>query len=703
LELRVIRLCLGLLLVLATPVLAAWPNDVHTNLAVCTAAVNQEFPQSVSDGAGGMFIAWLDSRNGTAYHLYAQHLLASGDVDPAWPASGAVICSTSGGKSYDLSIITDGAGGAIVTWPENRDGNQYADLYSQHVLSSGIVDPSWPVNGRPVAVAPWIQYRVQTVSDGAGGVIAVWQDGRSGSFDIYAHHVLASGAVDPAWPAQGRAICTAARDQYNPSIVSDNAGGALIAWDDFRSSDYDVYALHVLASGAIDPAWPANGLLVCGLPDVQYVPAIVPDGSGGGVIVWLDHRSGSEYEPYAQHLSISGVIDPAWPSTGRMLCTTATGAGIHVVVSDMAGGAIVAWSGPGVNGAEIFAQRILASGVVDPAWPPNGRAVCSELHQQQYPSITSDGEEGAIVLWSDPRNNNLDLYAQHVTSSGAIDPTWPNDGQAVTTAVGDQKPYSLTPVSDGNGGLLVAWQDERLGNNNRDIFAQRLARYGRPGNPEAEVVEVKDVPDDGGGEVEVVWRASYVENDPTEPVTHYGLFRSTPALLTAEATNASWDLVATVNATRSPTYACKVPTTADSSAAGVNTNLFMIRSATDGVPEWDSKPMEGYSVANLPPAAGIDREGARAAFRLAAPSPNPARSRTSVRFGLPTPSRARLAVFDATGRLVRVLESGELSAGGHLAEWNLRDERGRAVGAGLYFVGLETSSSRQVRRLAVTR
>jgi len=62
-------------------------------------------------------------------------------------------------------------------------------------------------------------------SDGAGGAIITWSDLRSGTdSDIYAQHVLASGLVDPGWPVDGRAICTAAGDQSSPAIVSDGAG-----------------------------------------------------------------------------------------------------------------------------------------------------------------------------------------------------------------------------------------------------------------------------------------------------------------------------------------------------------------------------------------------------------------------------------------------------------------------------------------------
>lgn len=67
------------------------------------------------------------------------------------------------------------------------------------------------------------------VSDGGGGAIITWQDLRGGvAYDIYAQYALAAGALDPVWPANGRALCTAGNEQANLNIVSDGVGGAIV-------------------------------------------------------------------------------------------------------------------------------------------------------------------------------------------------------------------------------------------------------------------------------------------------------------------------------------------------------------------------------------------------------------------------------------------------------------------------------------------
>lgn len=75
---------------------------------------------------------------------------------------------------------------------------------------------------------------------------------------------------------------------------------------------------------------------------------------------------------------------------------------------------------------------------------------------------------------------------------------------------------------------------------------------------------------------------------------------------------------------------------------------------------------------------------------LAPPSPNPFRGSAALRFGLARAGEVRLELFDVGGRRVRMLAEGVRSAGSHMVPWDGRDDGGRPVGAGIYFVRLVT-------------
>ena len=124
-----------------------------------------------------------------------------------------------------------------------------ADIYAQRINGSGAVQ--WTANGVAISTATDYQYYPTIVSDGAGGAIITWYDHRSGTNDdIYAQRINASGAVQ--WTANGVAICTAANYQEFPTIVSDGAGGAVITWHDLRNGLADIYAQRVDANGVTE-------------------------------------------------------------------------------------------------------------------------------------------------------------------------------------------------------------------------------------------------------------------------------------------------------------------------------------------------------------------------------------------------------------------------------------------------------------------
>ena len=456
----------------AAPAGAQWPIN---GVPLCTATGGQASPMIVADGTGGAIVTWFDARTGY-YDIYAQHVLATGAVDPAWPVDGRALCTAADHQVYP-KIVADGAGGAIVAWEDDRSGG-IGDIYAHHVLASGALDPAWPVNGLAVCTAANNQHLPTIVADGAGGAIVTWYDARNGNYDIYAQHVLGSGAVDAAWPADGQALCTAANDQSLPTIVADGAGGAIVTWQDFRGGvNNDIYAQHVLGSGAVDTAWPVDGRALCTATDNQFNATIVADQAGGAIVTWQDRRAGS-FDIYAQHVLGSGAVDPAWPADGRALCTAANNQSAPTIVADGAGGAIVTWEDlRGGGSADIYTQHVLASGAVDPAWPADGRALCIAANDQNHPTIVSDGAGGAIVTWDDSRGGsaNIDIYAQHVLGSGAVDPSWPVDGRALCTAA----EYQIVPtiVGDGAGGAIVTWEDHRNGTD-YDIYAQRVHASG---------------------------------------------------------------------------------------------------------------------------------------------------------------------------------------------------------------------------------
>lgn len=83
------------------------------------------------------------------------------------------------------------------------------------------------------------------------------------------------------------------------------------------------------------------------------------------------------------------------------------------------------------------------------------------------------------------------------------------------------------------------------------------------------------------------------------------------------------------------------------------------------------------------------------------PSDNPARELTQFTLSLPRRGPVTVDAMDVSGRRVRRMHRGEMSAGRHTIAWDLRDENGRATSPGVYFVRAHVEGVDFVRRVVV--
>jgi len=393
---------------------------------VSMAINNQISPAMTTDGSGGAIITWQDKHSGK-YEIYAQRMNADGNA--LWMTDGIAICTQD--SNYYPIIVSDGTGGAIIAWQSYR-GSVTADIYAQRVNSSGVVQ--WTLNGVPVCTSVFEQDTISMISDGLGGAILTWQDYRSniGFADIYAQRVNPSGVM--IWTANGVAICNQAASQRGPKIVSDGSGGAFVTWADNRAGNYDIYTQRIGSAGAVQ--WTTNGVATCTMATDQLKPDICSDGAAGAIITWTDYRSTNNFDIYAQRIGPGGAI--VWTVDGVVMNNNvAYDQTDPKIVSDGMGGAIISWTDyrTGTT-ADIYAQRVNSTGAVQ--WTATGIIICTASGDQIKSQLVSDGNNGAYITWEDHRNaGNSDIYAQRIASNAAIN--WAATGYAICTEVNDQQ------------------------------------------------------------------------------------------------------------------------------------------------------------------------------------------------------------------------------------------------------------------------
>ena len=326
--------------------------------------------------------------------------------------------------AFSHVVTADGAGGAIVAWRDNRTdlalGN--TEIYAQKINASGVVQ--WPVNGVAIVAfgsgQTWTTRTPNIASDGAGGAVVLWQDGRnvanSGN-DLYAQRIGAAGTVQ--WATNGVAVCNAAGEQGYADMIEFPDGHTVMVWEDKRAGHYDIYAQRLDASGAA--LWGANGRLIVSVPYDQRTPRLGADGLGGIVVAWSDNRNQtSKPDIYAQKLDGSGVQQ--WAAHDAAVCTAVGWQGRVRLARGDAGATIVTWTdnrGDPSNATyyyDIYAQMLDTQGSTQ--WEPNGTAVSTAPGTQRLQQTVPDGAGGAYVVWEDNRNSgDWDVYAQRMVPS----------------------------------------------------------------------------------------------------------------------------------------------------------------------------------------------------------------------------------------------------------------------------------------------
>ena len=89
--------------------------------------------------------------------------------------------------------------------------------------------------------------------------------------------------------------------------------------------------------------------------------------------------------------------------------------------------------------------------------------------------------------------------------------------------------------------------------------------------------------------------------------------------------------------------------------------------------------------------------------RLLPNHPNPFNPLTSIAFELPHTDDITLSVYDAAGRIVRTLLSGELAPGSHSVEWDGRDDAGRRLASGVYLYRLSSTEGSEARKMVLLK
>ncbi len=348
--------------IFANLVYRSWAED---GVPVCRMPGSQADPAIVGSPDATMsfprelLVAWRDSRSGTD-DIYVQRLAADGHR--MWDSTGVAVCDAPFNQGPPRIAAGFETRGALLAWRDERAFPAPAGLYVQSIDSAGAHAAGWPVNGLRIAT----DHATGDFRLLAGGFV-VWTEGIGVERRLRATRVTPAGAFAPGWTDSGVAVTPVVRELSLADVVSDDAGGILVSWLDVvarsvtNTPSIALMVQRLDGLGVPAPGWGTGGVLVTGYPSMLGGGALAPQYDGGAIVTWTG-PDGGDGGVLAQRLRADGTFHPSWPASGAVLCAAPGSQAEPVIASDYPG-ATVAWmDGRSGSGTQVFAQYVTGSG-----------------------------------------------------------------------------------------------------------------------------------------------------------------------------------------------------------------------------------------------------------------------------------------------------------------------------------------------------
>ena len=364
--------------------------------------------RSIAVYGDDIYVVWYDTRRGSADVYFSRSTDGGATFTPSLRVNDDEIQTI----HYKPSLGVDAKGHIYVAWRDDRNG--HADIYFAKSIDGGKSfseniklndDPGWAYQGNPsLAVGP----------DGIVGV--AWNENRRKNDDVYFTLSHDNGTTfsknRKANDDEGNAV------QSHPTIAISPDGLVVIAWQDFRNGNSDIYMMRSEDGGkTFSPNQKLND-------DSGTSPQVSPSVAITGktvFIAWADYRnSDMSLSP-----PDSAKAEPAWWESVRK-----GNADIYFTVSR--------------DGGIHFSSAVKIN-------DDDG------MNAQAFPSTAVDGQGRLFVAWEDYRNENADIFFAQSLSDGLR--FGPN--LRVNDDVGTTGQYHPSLASNSSGRTCLIWTDVR--------------------------------------------------------------------------------------------------------------------------------------------------------------------------------------------------------------------------------------------------
>ncbi|MBN2057479.1 MAG: hypothetical protein JW782_01610 [Candidatus Saganbacteria bacterium] len=443
-------------------------NGVKVNSAVIDTQDKDHDLRLISNGAGGALLTWTDYRTDNSGDVYAAAVDSNGTATEIIVASGA---SAQDQQEICQSINSSTVTGAYIIWRDDNDHNIYAKKYS----SGG----SWIRSYKVCTEAAQAQLEPDLVSDQEDGFVAVWRDYRDGNAGaIYGVRLDSSGSLPGAtqWVINGNRICsnetvlgvtTEARTPYIVAMTweGESQPTYMVAWKDSREGNDNFYCTKLNQDGnvALDQ-FELNGIAVVDrTSDKDNLRMKAMRTYNGASMIWREGPGGAR-DIYCQ---IIGAGADRWlGDSGYSLAVSSDDESVPRLAALSNYYSAYSWVRYSGSSYSSYIQRLTSYGT--PEWGSPGK-----LLSQLPIDMCNDGSDGLYQATILIDGADFYGYIQRIDTEGRE--LWGSAARPTTHALDFNQMEGVHLVNSDNNGVIICWIESDVGGN-KDIYVQKFVQ-----------------------------------------------------------------------------------------------------------------------------------------------------------------------------------------------------------------------------------
>ncbi|MBC7475419.1 MAG: hypothetical protein H7263_14105, partial [Candidatus Sericytochromatia bacterium] len=248
--------------------------------------------------SGNGFVVWAESIPDPvtyASHIYLQQMKSYITFSNKIPIDGSLIGNQQNQSQPKVSLSSSDGRGAIV-WHGDSDPTIAVnnDIYIRSLTSLPTDDwSSYKLGGSSATPTKIINSSLpfdQTDAsiskiNSSGSCFVVWQDNRSGNYDIYGRKVTIESDGSISFDTESIINQGTTNNQEKPSIALDDNGNGLIVWQDNRFGNYDIYGRKI-SRYSLSTSNPE--FIISNASGDKKLPNVKLDSKGDGIVTWDD-------------------------------------------------------------------------------------------------------------------------------------------------------------------------------------------------------------------------------------------------------------------------------------------------------------------------------------------------------------------------------------------------------------------------------